>query len=321
MITLVFGIPGSGKTYFMVHTIRKKCLEESDIFFKVRDDTILITNIRLRLDDSQNYVFVENWEDWFHFFNVEYWQNNNWWHGKRIWFVMDECQRFFAIAKENFHVFYYLQYHRHFGTHQIIMATQTPKSIPAKLYELCEFVIEAVPKSINIASSFAFRYRVLSPLDRSLVLRRFHLGFDPITFHLYQDMIFQETEDLKPTNAFVRPLLYVALAFLFVFASLHVFFFGLSQKIQAQTQAQTQTTQTQANITYEDLIEEEKPHEPPKQENNPMQAKQGPNPMQEPRLLEPKPAGYYYITLEKRSHRERENIDLVPEGPKIVEIP
>jgi len=321
MIALIFGVPGSGKTYWAVHTIRKKCLQESDIFFRVKDDVLLITNLRLRLDDPTNYIFIENWEDWLRFLNIQFWQGNlSWWQNKRVWIVMDECQRFFYLAKENPEVWFYLQYHRHLS-HNLIFITQTPKSIPGKLYELCEFVIEAVPKSVNIFSVAGFRYRVLSPLDKSLVLRRFHIPYDKLTFYLYNDMIYEADEEIRPQNAFIKPALYVFLAVLGVLISLYVFFSGLSQKIQAQTQAQTQTTQTQANITYEDLIEEEKPHEPPKQGPNPMQAKQGPNPMQEIRPLGPKPAGYYYITLEKRSHRERENIDLVPEGPKIVEIP
>ncbi len=327
MITLVTGVPGSGKTYFCVHTIKKKCLQESDIFFRVRDDTILITNIRLRLDDNNNYILIENWEDWFQFFNVNFWQQNlHWWSGKRIWIIMDECQRFFMLAKDNADVYFYLQYHRHFGTHTILLATQTAKSIPGKVYELAEYLIEAVPKSINIFSTLGFRYRVLSPLDKSIVLRRFHLPYDNTIFYLYKDMVFKEEEEMRPQNAFLKPVAIIFLMFLGVVLSLHLFFSGFTSKTQpTQTQAQpttaqptTRTSQTQP-ITYEDLITEEKePHEePPKQEPPKEEPKEEPKPKQP---IETR--GYYYITTQKTPPKTtQESIDLIPKEPKIIYLP
>jgi hypothetical protein len=311
MITLIFGVPGSGKTYWMTHTIRKKVLRESDVFFRVKEDCLLITNLKLKLDDPDGYIYIEDWEQWIQFFNVRFWQENlNWWQGKKIWLVMDECQRFFMLAKENPDIWFYLQYHRHFGTHNLILATQTPKSIPGKLYELAEYVIEAVPKSVNVFSVAGFRYRVLSPLDKSIVLRRFHLPYDQITFYLYQDMVFKEDEEMKPQNAFIKPLAFIVLALVGIFISLHVFFSGFSpKKTQAQTQA-TQTTQTQATtkpITYEDLIEEvkEKPQEPPKRSNEELP-------------IEPS----FQLVYEKTTHpKEMESLDLTPKEPKIIYLP
>ncbi len=317
MITLIFGVPGSGKTYWMTHTIRKKVLRESDIFFRVKEDCILITNLKLKLDDTENYIYIEEWEQWTQFFNVHFWQQNlAWWQGKKVWLVMDECQRFFMLAKDNADVFFYLQYHRHFGTHNLIFATQTPKSIPGKLYELCEYVIEAVPKSINIFSVAGFRYRVLSPLDKSIVLRRFHLPYDKITFYLYQDMVFKEEEEMRPQNAFLKQLLILGLAVLGIILSLHLFFSGFSSKTQStQAQPTTRTVQTQTTpLSYEDLItitDEKEPQEPLKQEP----------PKEEPKE-EPKPIetrGYYYITTQKT--RPKEDIELTPKEPKIIYLP
>jgi len=318
MITLVFGVPGSGKTYFMAHTIKKRVLQEGDIFLKVKEDCLLITNLKLRLDSPEGYVYVDEWENWMQFLNVNFWQQNfAWWNGKRVWIVMDECQRFFAIAKENPEVWFYLQYHRHFGTHNLIFATQTPKSIPGKLYELCEFIVEAVPKSVNVFSVAGFRYRVLSPLDKSLVLRRFHLPYDHVTFYLYSDMVFKEDEEMRPQNAFIKPLLTVLLALLGLIIALNVFFSGFSSKSglsskanpNTQTQTQTQTTQTQTAqttpITYEDLITEIK-EEQPKEPQEPPGAKGA----------KEEPVGYYYIAVKKT----KEDIELTP-GPKIIYLP
>jgi hypothetical protein len=311
MITLVFGVPGSGKTFWAVHTIRKKILQESDIFFRVRDDCLLITNLRLRLDSQDNYIFIENWEDWFQFFNVNFWQQNiNWWSGKKVWLIMDECQRFFMIAKENPEVWFYLQYHRHLS-HNLIFITQTPKSIPGKLYELCEFIIESVPRSINIFSVAGFRYRVLSPLDKSLVLRRFHIPYDSITFYLYNDMIYKDDEGMKPQNAFIKPLATVGLSVLGVVLAVHVFFSGLGPKIQL-TQAQPTPTQSTAQpITYEDLITE-----------GPIRDPQPKEPKPEAPELKPKeePTDYYHITVEK-TRPKMEEIDLTGGGPKVIYLP
>jgi zona occludens toxin (predicted ATPase) len=317
MITLVFGVPGSGKTYWAVHTIRKKALEPSDAFFKVRDDTLLITNLKLKLDAEENYIYVEEWEQWLQYLNVQFWHSWNGWHGKKVFIVMDECQRFFAIAKENPEVWFYLQYHRHFGTHNFIFITQTPKSIPGKLYELCEFVIEAVPKSVNIVGAFGFRYRVLNPLDKSMVLRRFHLPFDHITFYLYQDMVFKEEDDMKPQNAFLRPVALVVFMFFLTFLFAKLFFSHFTHKAQA---IQTQTTQTHTRaktITYEDLITE-KPQEPPKQE--PPGAKEEPGDYYSGAKEEP--GGYYYIAVEKtRPSADSPNEDVLNPSVKVIEIP
>jgi hypothetical protein len=311
MITLIFGVPGSGKTYWMTHIIRKKVLQESDIFFKVKEDCLLITNLRLRLDDTEGYIYIEDWEQWTRFFNANFWQQNlAWWQGKKVWLVMDECQRFFMLAKENPEIWFYLQYHRHFGTHNLIFATQTPKSIPGKLYELAEYVIEAVPKSVNVFSFAGFRYRVLSPLDKSIVLRRFHLPYDQITFFLYQDMVFKEDEEMRPQNAFLKPLTIAGLMLLGVFISLHLFFSGFSPK---KTQAQIQKTQiqTQENITYENLIKEE-----PKLKQEPKELQEPPKPKEE---LPKEPT--YFLVLEKPTHPKAESLDLTPKEPKIVYLP
>jgi hypothetical protein len=63
-----------------------------------------------------------------------------------------------------------------------------------------------------------FRYRVIHPFDRSVVLRRFHLVYDKTVFYLYEDMIYRAQED-KIQNAFVRwGVILGVLAVLFVVA-------------------------------------------------------------------------------------------------------
>jgi zona occludens toxin (predicted ATPase) len=64
MISIVYGVPGSGKSYYAVWFIRKTALEEGDIFLRVRSDVILITNLKLNLDSMDNYIYMEEWEGW-----------------------------------------------------------------------------------------------------------------------------------------------------------------------------------------------------------------------------------------------------------------
>jgi uncharacterized membrane protein YgcG len=203
MITIIYGVPGSGKTYYAVHWIRKKCLEEGDAFYRVRSDVLLITNLKLRLDNEENYIFLEDVKEFARYMDVDFWRANlSRVQGKKVYIVMDECQLFFHYYKDDPKVLFYLQYHRHLS-HDILLITQTPKSLPAKVFELSEFLIEAVPKSVNPFAFRGFRYRVVHPFDRSVVLRRFHLAYDNTVFYLYEDMIYRADEE-KIQNAFTR---------------------------------------------------------------------------------------------------------------------
>jgi len=218
MISIIYGVPGSGKTYYAVHWIKQRCLEGGDVFYRVRSDVILITNLRLRLDSEENYIYLEDFHDFAKYMDVEFWKANlSRVQGKKVYIVMDECQVFFYHYKDDPKVLFYLQYHRHLS-HDLLFITQTPKSLPAKVFELAEFLIEAVPKSVNPFAFRGFRYRVVHPFDRSVVLRRFHLAYDRAVFYLYEDMIYRAPES-EVQNAFVRwGVILGVLAVLFVVA-------------------------------------------------------------------------------------------------------
>ncbi len=316
MITVVYGMPGSGKTFYSVWWIKRRCLEESDIFFRVRKDVILITNIKLNLDSPENYVFIQDWAEWRKYMDVEYWTSNlaNI-QGKRIVMVMDEAQVFFQVYRDHPGVMFFLQYHRHLSV-DVLLITQSPKSLPQKVLELAEYLVEAVPRSINPFGFKAFRYRVIHPFDRSIVLRRFHLTYDPTIFYLYSDMIYKPPEEgEKPKNTFTR--YYVLLAGFLIFTLVMLFsfvsrVFSPKEYTQAQSTQTTQTATQTRTISYEDLIVEvpeepqEPKQEPPKEE-----------PKEEPKPIETR--GYYHISVEKTPPKT-ESIDLSP-GPKIIYLP
>jgi hypothetical protein len=323
MITVVYGVPGSGKTYYAVHWIKRRCLESSDVFFRVRSDVLLITNLALRLDSNENYIYLEDFHDFAKYMDVDFWKANfHLLQGRKVVFVVDECQRFFYFYGSDVKVLYFLQYHRHLGM-DILLITQTPKSLPAKVFELSEFLIEAVPKSVNPFAFLAFRYRVLHPFDRSVVLRRFHLAFDPAVFYLYEDMIYSPEEgEERPANAFIRYYVMLGGIVLALVVLIYLFFsVFLSPPVPSQTDVSS-TVSSPANLTYEDLITEV---EEESKELSPDPVPLGP-PQEKPLDVdvpkdEPKGYGYIVIEVARPSVRSSGGSGLDLSGPKVVELP
>ncbi len=323
MISVVYGVPGSGKSYYAVWWIRKRALTEGDIFLRVKDNVLLITNLKLNLDTMDNYIYIEDIKDFAKYMDVDFWRANfQYMQGKKVYIVMDEAQLFFYHYKDDARVMFFLQYHRHLGV-DILLITQTPKSLPAKVFELAEFLIESVPRSVNPFSFRAFRYRVLHPFDRDVVLRRFHLAFDPVVFHLYSDMIYKPPEDEqeKPRNAFTR--YYVLLgSFLLLTVLLMFSFFSrvfspspTKQLTQTQTQTQTQSPSPSLPVqfNYEDLITEEK-------EPNP---EEKPIPQEKPKedIPVPLPSGGSYRIVITKPPADSPKEDVLNPSVKVIEIP
>jgi len=320
MITIVYGMPGSGKSYYAVWWIKRRVLQEGDVFYRVRPDRLLITNLKLRLDSEEGYVYVEEPDDLAKYMDVDFWKAN--YHllqGRKVVFVVDECQRFFYFYGSDVRVLFFLQYHRHLGM-DILLITQTPKSIPGKVFELCEYVIESVPKSVNPFGFRTFRYRVLHPLDRKEVLRRFHLSFESAVFYLYHDMIYSPEEgEERVVNAYVKyyvmlvGIIVALVGFLYLFFSS---FSSLASRVQPQS---SQSVPAVQSITYEDLITEET--EEKVEERNYVPRSETFKRSEEFRVGESgelrEPKGYGYIVV---GGGGGEDIEL-SSGPRIVELP
>jgi len=324
MISVVYGVPGSGKTYYSVHWIRKRALQEGDIFFRVKENVLLITNLKLNLDSMENYIYIEGWDGWKKYMDVDFWKANLVYiQGKRIIMVMDEAQVFFKLYGDDARVLFFLQYHRHLSV-DILLITQSPKSLPQKVFELAEFLIEAVPKSVNPFSFRAFRYRVLHPFDRDVVLRRFHISHDPVLFHLYSDMVYKPSEDEgeKPNNAFTRYYVLVA-GFLFLtFFLMFSFFFRLfSPSVPSQAQAQAQEKSSHSPVVYsidyidyEDLIVEV-PEEKPK-------PKDEEKPKEDIKLPDIQPSDFRILVVKpSRARADSPKEDVLNPSVKVIEIP
>jgi len=335
MISIIYGVPGSGKSYFSVWWIKKRVLEEGDVFFRVRLDRLLITNLKLRLDSEEGYIYVEDPHELAKYMDVDFWRANlQRVQGKKVVFVLDEAQRFFYFYGSDAKVLYFLQYHRHLGM-DVLLITQTPRSIPQKVFELCEYVIESVPRSVNPFGFRAFRYRVLHPLDRSEVLRRFHLPYDPTVFYLYQDMIYSPEEaEERPSNAYVRyyamlgGLVVVLVGLIYLFFS--NFFSPVSAKSQtadaSQTAVSSSTVPTKP-ITYEDLIvevPEEKSEEKLKELDyspKPLDVQQEKHNLDLPKDVSTR-YGYIVVEASRSSLSFGSGLDVeLSSGVKVVELP
>jgi hypothetical protein len=275
-------------------------LNEGEIFLRVRPDVILITNLRLNLDATDGYIYIEDIKDFAKYMDVDFWRANlSRVQGKKIYIVMDECQLFFYYFKDDPKVLFFLQYHRHLSV-DILLITQTPKSLPAKVFELSEFLIEAVPKSVNPFGFKAFRYRVLHPFDRDIVLRRFHLAFDPVLFYLYSDMVYKPEEgEEKSANVFIRYYLLVASFLLLTVLSVFFFFsrsFSLSvPSARAQPMPIPSVQSQDINITYEDLVKEA-PSSLPSPSGEKLKE-------DNPKSLSEEPRGYGYVAVDKPSQK------------------
>ena len=313
MIAVTYGVPGSGKTYYAVWWIKKRCLEEGDVLFRVRPNVVLITNLKLNLDSSEGYIYIEDVRDFSRYMDIDFWKANFLFlQGKKLYIVMDECQLFFYHYKDDPKVLFFLQYHRHLGV-DILLITQTPKSLPAKVFELSEFLIEAVPRSVNPFSFKAFRYRVLHPFDRDLVLRRFHLAFDPVIFYLYQDMIYKPEEaEEKPKNAFTRYyVLFVSFLLLTVFLMFSFFTSRLfSPSVPSRVQAQS-------HIDYEDLVVEVPDNSKPSDSPKDIQVK----PEEDIKLPGIQPSDFRIVVV-KPSRADSPNYeDVLNPSVRVIEIP
>ncbi len=222
MIRIFQGVPGSGKTYAMVHYLKRYA--EWDGFYRewvLRDGVVVISNIEglripcLSLDrliaelGNIREVFSEG-------FVKTLWDKGY----KKIIFAVDEAQRFFDRKFYDRDVFFFFQYHRHWGV-DILLATQDVSTLPKEIRVLAEFLIRAEQRSLTLKS---FKYKFYSP-DGNTHLFNQTLAKDERVFAMYKSFHVEEID--KPPNVLIRQLVIPSLAFLLIlfFAYLYVTLF------------------------------------------------------------------------------------------------
>lgn len=150
MITLVTGIPGSGKSYYAVHHIsklnvnkRSKVLQNIDgLKLGVKLDTICKDRGISPLDLFRD-SFHQNCEDF-----------------RGFLFVIDECQTIFPTSFKDQDVLRFFQLHRHYGI-DIILLSQDYKLVSSSITLLAELQLRAVSDVANpIPGTFLYKKMV-----------------------------------------------------------------------------------------------------------------------------------------------------------------
>ncbi len=201
MIRIFEGVPGSGKTYAMVYYLSKFC--KWDDFYKewtLDKDTIIITNIedlkiphinfdKLLEELSLKDIFSEK-------FVKSLWERGY----KKIIFCIDEAQKYFDRKFYDKDVFFFFQYHRHYGV-DILLATQDASVLPKEIRVLAEFLIRAEQRSLTLAS---FKYKFYTPDGKTHLFNQ-TLRKDKKIFALYKSFHMEEVE--KPKKVLIRQLI------------------------------------------------------------------------------------------------------------------
>lgn len=195
MIRIVQGNPGSGKSYYAVNYLSK--YTKYDALYQehvLNDGVLVITNIEgLRIKHLNLFDLIERYgvEKFFTVENFERIQEK--YRVNHIVIVIDEAQKIFDSKFYDKDVFYFFQYHRHLGI-DIFLLTQSVSTIARQLIPLCEFVIEAQPRSKGFMGVFRYKFKdVKGNFMYSQVARK-----KPELFKMYQS--FKSDEAEKPRN-------------------------------------------------------------------------------------------------------------------------
>lgn len=204
-IKLVTGVPGAGKTYYVVNLLWKKyCTYNKEIDEYVLDGYTIFTNIdglKLPVIDLQSAI-EKSKKSIDQFFTVDF-QEVILKKYNKIIYVIDEVQLFFPYGEKKKEVEFLFQYHRHLGI-DFILCTQDKKLLNRSIQALIEIEIHAVPRSIGIPGSFYYQVRVNDQNVSKKVLRK-----DKRIFTVYKS--FQNDGEEKIKNQLFKQIAFVSI--------------------------------------------------------------------------------------------------------------
>lgn len=234
MIVIVFGVPGSGKTYFALHKLLKSGLIIFDEgVYCVADSYLLITNIDgIRVSGVVSWDALYQSGKWYDFSAYTEVFNS----GKKLVLVVDEAQKYFSKLSQNELLFF--QLHRHYAI-DIILITQNLQQLDNRLVGNAEYLIRALPKSDRIFSSF--RYHVISSFDKATVLKKFSVPVSEEVFFLYRSFedfaknLALSNLDASYSRNYVLKASAVAVVILFLLFFVSTFFLRLPASHSSQS--------------------------------------------------------------------------------------
>ena len=191
MITLVTGVPGSGKTYYAVHHIWKLSPPEREKVLHNIDGLKVGTTFDSLLS-SENLQIQTLCSDSYHAHEKRF-------HGYK--FVIDECQTFLGGSLRSQDILRFFQLHRHYGI-DVILITQDYKLVSQKISSLAEFQLRAVSDIANpLPGTFLYKKMVgYESIGKEVLRKRKEV------FALYKTATELSAQSKK------RPMLYLAAA-------------------------------------------------------------------------------------------------------------
>lgn len=223
MQAMVVGVPGTGKTYFMVDYLKKHF--SYDAFFReytIARDVLIITNISgLKFYGSSCWDLESEYcigkphqgkpgkytrEEFFTVENMEKIREKL--KVKNIILVLDEIQQDHLFPKMYSHknVDFLWQYHRHIGM-DIIFGTQDPALVSRPLLAQCEYLAHGTLRSKKIIGAMTYKFTD----NKGNYMYNKTLRTDKQVFAAYQSASVEEVH--KPKNALVHWALIGAMFF------------------------------------------------------------------------------------------------------------
>lgn len=217
-IRIIEGRIGSGKTYYAVwHVIKNYFQWNSDIDnYQSKDKenpVVVYSNIeRFTVANSLNDA-IQSAGGLSNFFNKDF--QKEFCRDKKVLYIIDESQGpdFFHRKYYNPEVFFFFQYHRHFGC-DIYLLTQDINSLSKELRNLAETIIKAVQRSFTMVGEFKYKYMTGGYDDECYKTKA--LKPEKQIFALYKSMEQKEIERIPSASrryALIFILL-IAIAFL-----------------------------------------------------------------------------------------------------------
>jgi zona occludens toxin len=234
MISLIFGFPGSGKSYYAVEKIfnilsstKESNFEiiytniggvkfdnfpDSKIQFKKLKEDELIVYLTQCFKLYEQYKNFENVDDYL----IEFSKKMNFYNAL---IVFDECHDFFS-NQDRIKIFW-LTYHRHLN-HEIILLTQNKSLINSKYRAIPEQFIEAQPRSKKIFSNtLNYKHYASFAMRNTDLFNKSSIKVSQEIFNLYQsgNKSNQKSIILKFIFIFLGGILIAAALFLYLFNS------------------------------------------------------------------------------------------------------
>lgn len=235
-IRLITGLPGSGKSYYVVKEITSIYCNKFADTYELKSDCVLISNVtNLLLNSYSLEDMIAKAGSVEVFFSSAYQQRvRDRFEGKNLVYVIDEAQKFFHRKFYNRGVFEFFETHRHFGI-DIYLVSQNSNLLARDVLALAEIETRAVPRTLAI-TGFSYQTRSQGEIIARKVLKK-----DKAIFSLYKSQNAEETQAIR--RPYLKLACYFVCFFVFGYLVYSATFAGWMVKADQGKNEIAQTTQ------------------------------------------------------------------------------